>query len=112
MVRALADGEVRVSGTDLRLVQSPQFPKWLGEGYPELEDDYPRIAVSLGGARQKVINRSGVAKVTAGDVKVPPKLGGYYVKGNWVRRVLTVIAFRCNCSKNTGRFNANSSTAH
>ncbi|WLQ16513.1 hypothetical protein O5O45_11340 [Hahella aquimaris] len=80
MVKALAEGTVTVQGKELKLVQATNFPQWLKEEYPELESDYPRISVSLGGARKKLISR-GTASVTAGDIKSPPILDGYYSKG-------------------------------
>ncbi|MDB4806908.1 hypothetical protein OAG89_02880 [Pseudomonadales bacterium] len=81
MVKALAEGTAQVNDKELKLVQTKEFPQWLQDDYPDLEADYPRIAVSLGGARKRVIDRGGVAKVTAGDVKSAPTLGGYYTKG-------------------------------
>lgn len=81
MVKELAAGTVRVDGKVLDLVQTKVFPNWLEEEYPELEDEYPRIAVSIGGARKRVISRGGTAKVTAGDIKSPLSLGGFYTKG-------------------------------
>ncbi|WP_343802856.1 hypothetical protein [Marinobacterium maritimum] len=81
MVKALAEGTVQAHGKELKLVQTQAFPQWLKEEYPDLEADYPRIAVSLGGARKRVIERGGVACVTAGDVSGTPTLEGYYTKG-------------------------------
>lgn len=81
MVKDLAKGSVNIHGKELKLVQTREFPAWLEEEYPDLESDYPRIAVSLGGARKRIITRGGVAKVTAGDVKSTPSLSGYYTKG-------------------------------
>lgn len=81
MVKALATGSVKVKNKELKLNQTQEFPRWLQKEFPELESDYPRIAVSLGGARNKVIDRGGVASVTAGDVRSTPILGGYYTKG-------------------------------
>ena len=81
MVKALAEGAVQLHGKELRLVQTKAFPGWLKDEYPELEDDYPRIAVSLGGARKRIVDQGGVARVTAGDVRGTPTLGGYYTKG-------------------------------
>ncbi|WP_375176601.1 hypothetical protein [Marinobacter mobilis] len=81
MVKALAKGVIQMHGKELKLVQTKAFPKWLKNEYPELETDYPRIAVSLGGARKRIIDRGGVARVTAGDVKGRPMLEGYYTKG-------------------------------
>jgi molecular chaperone HscA len=82
MVRDLAEGEVEVNGKTLRLVRATSFPAWMSETYPDLEDLYPRVAVSLGGARKRVIDHGGSVRITAGDVKAPPKLEGYYVKGH------------------------------
>lgn len=78
MVQKLAEGKIEINGKDLSLKKIPSFPEWLKEDYPELELDYPRIAVSLGGARKRIIQSSGVASVTAGDIKSTPRLGGFY----------------------------------
>ncbi|MEC3768040.1 hypothetical protein [Cupriavidus sp. SS-3] len=82
MVRELAEGEMTVRGKRIRLVPSLAFPKWLNDDYPELEPDYPRIAVSLGGARKRLIERGGAATIAGGGVKTTPKLTGYYQKGS------------------------------
>jgi hypothetical protein len=82
MVKALAEGEIKVQGKKLKLVQTKEFPTWLEEEYPDLEADYPRIAVSLGGARKRIIESGGVARITAGGNSSSPTLGGYYTKGN------------------------------
>lgn len=82
MVRELAEGEMAVRGKKIRLVPSLAFPKWLNDDYPELEHDYSRIAVSLGGARRRLIERGGVATIAGGGVKTTPTLGGYYQKGS------------------------------
>ena len=81
MVKDLAKGSVIVHQKEINLRKAIEFPLWLEKEYPELEDDYTRIAVSIGGARRKTIDRDGVAKVTAGDIKTPHSLGGYYSKG-------------------------------
>ena len=78
MVKELAKGKVTAQGKELRIVQTPAFPRWLQDDYDELERDYPRIAVSLGGARAKLIESAGVASITAGDIKGPPDPGGSY----------------------------------
>ncbi len=69
MVKALAHGSIRAQGKALKLVQTKQFPNWLAEEYPDLEEDYSRIAVSLGGARKQIIRNGGVASVTAGGIQ-------------------------------------------
>ncbi|WP_321865369.1 hypothetical protein [Paraburkholderia tropica] len=81
MVKDLTKGNITVRGKSIRLVPSVPFPGWLHDDYPELEADYSRIAVSLGGARKRLIERSGTASVAAGGVRTTPKLGGYYQKG-------------------------------
>lgn len=80
MVKELAQGSIIVGEKRLQAVQAKEFPQWLADDYPELEADYPRISVSLGGARKHVISDGGAAKFTA-DVKQAPKLNGYYTKG-------------------------------
>ncbi|AJZ58462.1 hypothetical protein OI25_2936 [Paraburkholderia fungorum] len=82
MVRELAEGEMTVRGKRFKLVPSLAFPKWLSDDYPEFEQDYPRIAVSLGGARRRLIERGGSATIAGGGVKTPPTLGGYFQKGS------------------------------
>lgn len=81
MVRSLAKGSIEVHGRNIPLQPALPFPRWLEEEYPELEEDYARIAVSLGGARKRIIARGSAIHVTAGDIVRPPKLGGYYVSG-------------------------------
>ncbi|MNZ20284.1 hypothetical protein D3C78_373380 [compost metagenome] len=78
MVQALASGQLEVNGQTVRRIHAPDFPQWLQEEYPELEDDFPRIAVSLGGARKSLIALQGKARVTAGDVSGKPVLTGFY----------------------------------
>lgn len=82
MVRELAEGAMMVRGKTIRLVPALAIPKWLNDDYPELEHDYPRIAVSLGGARKRLIQRGGSAAIAGGGVTTTPTLGGYYQKGS------------------------------
>ena len=82
MVEDLAKGSMVINGTTIQLARALHFPVWLKDEYEELEPDYPRIAVSLGGARKRLIKSKGTARVIGGDVTEPPKLGGYYMKGN------------------------------
>lgn len=81
MVTALAEGTLKVGNDSVPLAVALPFPKWLEDSHPDLESDYPRVAVSLGGARRRIIRSHGRAKVTAGDVLDTPILGGYYVTG-------------------------------
>lgn len=78
MVQALAKGPLEIKEYSINRVHAPDFPAWLAEEYPQLEEDFPRIAVSLGGARKRLIGLNGKAKVTAGDVRGKPELAGYY----------------------------------
>jgi molecular chaperone HscA len=80
MVKALAQGELNINGVEIKLHQTPRFPSWLEEDYPDLEMDYPRISVSLGGARKRIIKRD-VATITAGGIGPPGSLVGFYVQG-------------------------------
>lgn len=68
MVRELANRRITIRGKQIRLVPAKSFPTWLEEAHSELELDYPRIAVSLGGARKKLIKRGGTATAIAGGV--------------------------------------------
>ncbi len=82
MVKQLAEGQIRVNCVDVPLARALAFPPWLRELNENLEADYPRIAVSLGGARRCLIQRGNIIHITAGDVTKTATLGGYYVKGS------------------------------
>lgn len=82
MVTSLAEGSMIINGVDLPVVPAMSFPNWLRELDANLEADYARVAVSLGGARKRVIKRGDAARITAGDVTQSPTLGGYYLRGN------------------------------
>ncbi|PTR33646.1 molecular chaperone HscA [Luteibacter sp. OK325] len=64
MARKLARGSVMVNGSLIPVAAAQAFPAWLQQDYPDLEDHYGRIAVSLGGARKNVIQARGVATTT------------------------------------------------
>ena len=81
MVQELAKGTMMVNGKAVRLATALAFPMWLRDDYPDLEQDFARIAVSLGGARQRLVRRGADATITGGDVTQTPKLGGFYLKG-------------------------------
>lgn len=68
MVKVLASGTITAHGKTLNLVQTQTFPKWLAIEYPDLEQDYSRIAVSLGGARKNILQASGPASITCDPV--------------------------------------------
>lgn len=82
MVRDLAEGSVKVNDMDVPVARAKPFPDWLREVDENLESDYPRVAVSLGGARKRLIQDEGTATITGGDVTQTPVLSGYYQKGN------------------------------
>lgn len=64
MARKLGIGIVSINGSPVAVAAAQAFPGWLQQDYPDLEDHYPRIAVSLGGARKNVIQSKGVARTT------------------------------------------------
>lgn len=68
MVKVLANGTISAHGKTLNLVQTQEFPRWLAAEYPELEQDYSRVAVSLGGARKNILQASGPASITCDPV--------------------------------------------
>ena len=80
MVQDLAKGSIVVRGQKVPVQAALPFPTWLQTEYAELEDDFARIAVSLGGARRRLIQRGDGASITGGLTSTP-KLGGYYQKG-------------------------------
>ena len=80
MVQDLARDPLRVHGSMLQVAKASDVPSWLDEFGIDLREEYSRVAVSLGGARQSLMNWR-VAKITAGDVVGPPVIGGYYQKG-------------------------------
>lgn len=82
MVTELAKGTILVNGHEIPVVRSLQFPTWLRELDANLEADYPRVAVSLGGARRRLIKQGASLRITAGDGTQAPQLSGYYLKGN------------------------------
>lgn len=82
MVKSLAENAIRINNELVQVTRAERFPDWLRDVDEDLEADYPRIAVSLGGARKQLVKSGGTATVTAGDVTGTPTLGGYYVKGN------------------------------
>ena len=64
MVRKLAEGTVTAHGKTIPVAAARSFPEWLRADYPDLEAPYPRIAVSLGGARRNIIRSMGVLRTT------------------------------------------------
>lgn len=73
MVRNLADEPWTVNGKEVRVQKARSIPQWLDQ---QLEDVYPRIAVSLGGARRNLIKET-IATITAGDVGSPGELDSF-----------------------------------
>lgn len=69
MVTALATHDIMCNGRRVPVQRALAFPKWLEEEYPELEDEYPQIAVSLGGARKHIIEQGAAARITAADAQ-------------------------------------------
>ena len=82
MVKRLAEGSINVRDATIPLAHARRFPAWLSDVDANLEADYPQIAVSLGGARRNLIRNEGQATITAGDVREPAALQGYYQKGH------------------------------
>lgn len=74
MARKLAEGTVTAHGVTIPVAAAKAFPEWLREDYPDLEDHYPRVAVSLGGARKKTIHSMGILKATGIGI------GGYQLE--------------------------------
>lgn len=64
MAKKLAQGTVTAHGVTIPVAAAIPFPDWLKDDYPDLEDHYTRVAVSLGGARKNTIQSIGVLKST------------------------------------------------
>lgn len=64
MAKKLASGTVLVKGSPVTVAAAQAFPAWLQKDYPDMQDYYARIAVSLGGARKNLIQSLGVATTT------------------------------------------------
>lgn len=82
MVKELAEGSIQVGNLNIPVARALRFPTWLREIDENLEADFPRVAVSLGGARRRLIERGPHVRITAGDGTRAPVLGGYYTKGS------------------------------
>ena len=54
MVKTLADGSIPINGVNILLRRALPFPGWLRDTNENIESDYPRVAVSLGGARRRL----------------------------------------------------------
>lgn len=81
MVKELAQGNINVHGLTVPLVPAKSFPFWLEKDHADLESDYPRIAVALGGARKNLMKRGGVMTTTAGSGNKRPTLGVDFTTG-------------------------------
>ena len=64
MAKKLAIGTVTAHGITIPVAAAKAYPDWLREDYPDLEGHYPRVAVSLGGARKNTIHSLGVLNST------------------------------------------------
>ena len=81
MVRELAEGSISINNANIAVRRAVRFPTWLRDVDENLEPDYPRVAVSLGGGRRRLIERGETARITGGDITQQPTLGGYFQKG-------------------------------
>ena len=80
MVREVAEAPLTVHGRAVRVALAPDVPNWLERTLGDVASDFTRVAVSLGGARKRLME-GRAASITGGDVTVQPVIGGYYQKG-------------------------------
>ena len=80
MAKKLAEGTVTAHGITIPVAAARSFPEWLRKDYPDMEDHYPRVAVSLGGARKNTIHSMGILKSTG--MTGGHELGGFPTRGN------------------------------
>lgn len=71
MVKKLAEQALIINGLRVEVAAALAVPNWLKEAHPNLEEDYPRIAVSLGGARKRMIERNSATITTSGVTPSP-----------------------------------------
>jgi len=64
MARKLAEGTITAHNITIPVAAAKSFPDWLRHDYPDLEESYPRVAVSLGGARYNTFKEMGVYRST------------------------------------------------
>lgn len=74
MVQDLVTNSVDVNGLNIPVAKAASFPPWLQEIDENLDEEYPRIAVSLGGARRLLMQKGEGSTITAGDVVNAPTL--------------------------------------
>lgn len=80
MAKKLAEGTVTAHGITIPVAAARSFPEWLRKDYPDMEDHYPRVAVSLGGARKNTIHSMGILKSTG--MTGGHQLGSFPTRGN------------------------------
>ena len=80
MAKKLAEGTVTAHGITIPVAAARSFPEWLRRDYPDMEDHYPRVAVSLGGARKNTIHSMGILKSTG--MTGGHHLGGFPTRGS------------------------------
>lgn len=76
MVQDMAKGPLWINGLELRVERALATPKWLEHLDENIVMNYRRVAVSLGGARKRLLEPRQ-AKITGGDVTSPPDLDRY-----------------------------------
>lgn len=81
MVQELALGAFAVRSRLLPIPPARPFARRLTEEYPALERDFARIAVSLEGARKRLVQRGANPTIAGGDILEAPALGGNYASG-------------------------------
>lgn len=59
MVRELTSRDLTIDGRTIPVARSLEFPSWLQNAHPGYAEDFSRIAVSLGGARNRFFGREG-----------------------------------------------------
>lgn len=71
MVKKLAEQALIINGLRVEVAAALAVPNWLKEAHSNLEENCPRIAVSLGGARKRMIERNSATITTSADTPSP-----------------------------------------
>jgi molecular chaperone HscA len=81
MVQALGVEQSRVHGQTLMHRSADLVPQIVISEYPELEPEYPQLAVSIGGASPDLLEEMRALPEFLGQAQPVVRLGGYYTKG-------------------------------
>lgn len=78
IVRKLGEESIDVHGTRLRCELAPDVPSWIIESYEGLKNEYPQLAVSIGGTAEELPKPLQYRELGIPDDRGPRTLGPQY----------------------------------